>query len=80
MDDYIAKPIDSERLMSTIEKWIGRAVAKNLDTPAEKQVQKPIDIDGAMERLGGDAEFLREVVEEFLALAPKQLETVLSQS
>ncbi|MCK5558236.1 MAG: response regulator, partial [Candidatus Hydrogenedentes bacterium] len=76
MDDYIAKPIDPERLVSTIEKWTGRITGNGLEQVAENQGRKPVDIDGVAERLDGDVEFLREIMQEFLDFAPEQLECI----
>jgi PAS domain S-box-containing protein len=79
MDDYIAKPIEPEKLVSTIEKWTGDIVGtKHKDAPQETG-PKPIDIDGAAERLGGDLEFMREIVQEFLDFAPGQLEAIRAE-
>ena len=80
MDDYLAKPIDPQKLVSTVEKWTGRGLTKaaaKVERVAE-QGQAPIDVDTALERFGGDFEFLREIVDQFLALVPEQLTTIKS--
>jgi len=76
MDDYIAKPIDPETLVSTIEKWAGAAFRQEHQKATQAAGPKPIDFEGAAERLGGDSEFMREIVQEFMDFAPEQLKNM----
>jgi two-component system sensor histidine kinase/response regulator len=79
MDDYIAKPIDPETLVSTIEKWIGGNAETEHDKAPQEAGQKPMDIDGAAQRLGGDLEFMLEIVQEFMNFAPAQIEGIRAE-
>jgi len=75
MDDYLTKPIQPDKLFSTIERWTGTgAMSASEHLKSEKEMsQKPIDVDKVLERFDGDAEFLREIVAEFLGMLPEQL-------
>ena len=75
MDDYLAKPIEPEKLFSTIERWTGTgAMSVQEHLKSEKEMgETPIDVDKALERFDGDAEFFREIVAEFLGMLPEQL-------
>ena len=79
MDDYIAKPIDPEKLVSTIEKWIGADAETEHEKAPQEAGQKPMDIDGAAQRLGGDLEFMREIVQEFMNFAPEQIDLIRAE-
>lgn len=83
MDDYISKPIDPQELHEMIDKWvrskIGHPEAEARPAHAGKNGKvaapedSPIDIDGAMARLGNDMDFFGEMVREFLGYVPDQL-------
>jgi two-component system sensor histidine kinase/response regulator len=122
MDGYISKPIITQELFDTINKWTkSQDSEKNLSpytlhlspskgekdihsepagseftvqkphhpegstlpTPTERsrseqsrgiEPVKPIDLETALNRFGGDKEFFKEMVGEFLGYVPKQLE------
>jgi len=78
MDDYLTKPIQPEKLFSTIERWTGTGAISLTEHPkSEKKTREgPIDVDKALERFDGDAEFFREIVAEFLGMLPEQLGTL----
>jgi len=38
-----------------------------------------MDIDGAAQRLGGDLEFMREIVQEFMNFAPEQIDLIRAE-
>jgi HPt (histidine-containing phosphotransfer) domain-containing protein len=63
MDGYVSKPIRPEFLRNEIERVIGGEMAKQ---PVETEVEQPRqfdwDLKELMERLGGDREFLRELL------------------
>jgi signal transduction histidine kinase/CheY-like chemotaxis protein/HPt (histidine-containing phosphotransfer) domain-containing protein len=81
MDDYITKPIDSERLYSTLAKWIKpRSVLNQKQSEKRKDAQPAfllpdrvdgLDIAGALRRLGGNTglymRLLGRFVEEYEA-------------
>jgi PAS domain S-box-containing protein len=88
MDGYISKPIATQELFDTINKWtksydekkvssqqeMFKKCAQPKDIPTGSEHVKPIDLGVALNRFGGDKEFFKEMVDEFLNYAPKQLE------
>jgi signal transduction histidine kinase/CheY-like chemotaxis protein/HPt (histidine-containing phosphotransfer) domain-containing protein/predicted hydrocarbon binding protein len=122
MDGYISKPITTQELFDTINKWTKSQDSEKdlspytlhlspskgekdihsepagseftvqkphhpegstLPTPTERsrseqsrgiEPVKPIDLETALNRFGGDKEFFKEMVGEFLGYVPKQLE------
>jgi PAS domain S-box-containing protein len=66
MDGYVSKPIRTEFLRSEIERVTGGDMREQ---PMEKAVEQPRqsewDLKELMERLGGDQEFLRELLVMF---------------
>ncbi len=85
MDDYISKPIDSQKLFRVIEKWTKstecQVTPKCLENSKRDESRPgiPINLENAINRFGGDKEFLQEMLEEFLSYAPKQLQ-ILDQA
>ncbi len=80
MDDYVAKPIEPQELLGTIEKWT-RSCDSNEATVGRKESGThqlppgiPIDLEAALDRFDGDNEFLEKMLQEFVESAPKQLE------
>ena len=68
MDDYLTKPIRTEELMAALEKVGGQKVARQMRSePAAVAARKPsaVDLEAALERLGGDRELYVELVEVF---------------
>lgn len=52
MNDYISKPIEPEKLFKLLIKWL-----------------KPrVDLNGALKRIGGDKDFLIEILKQFIEL------------
>jgi CheY-like chemotaxis protein len=80
MDDYISKPIKPQSLIDTIERWIkisDTQIAKGKQNRSDKKIQAesiPINLRNALERFGGDMDFFKEILDEFLNFMPKQLE------
>ncbi len=84
MDDYLTKPIDASELRKTINKWVQKpnkdsamsemnAQPQN-DRGQQAQAEKnPLDIERALEQLGGDQKLFDEVVEIFLETVPDNL-------
>jgi CheY-like chemotaxis protein len=77
MDDYLSKPIRTEELLAVLERVEGAVTeaapsgaplvsrANSMESPA------PIDRQAFLERMGGDAELIREVVEAFQTEMPR---------
>ena len=75
MNDYISKPIDSEKLLETIGKYVSVS-APNKGQPPDDTVQDQTDIfdkDELLNRVGGDEELLQELLNLFLVNFPGQL-------
>jgi PAS domain S-box-containing protein len=81
MDDYISKPIEPQEFFDAIEKWTKfRGKEKDL-SPSKSELAlsehiepvEPIDLESALRRFDGDKEFFKEMLQEFLSYAPKQL-------
>jgi CheY-like chemotaxis protein/nitrogen-specific signal transduction histidine kinase len=66
MDGYISKPMRAEELYVKMEKIVAKTPRK--DTPPEKNmdVEKSIDREALMERVGGDRGLLKEIAELFV--------------
>lgn len=75
MDDYISKPIDIDELFHVLAQWVQPAERKGAAEPAaEETAPLPdipadvpgIDIDSALERLGGDVALYRKLLRYFV--------------
>jgi PAS domain S-box-containing protein len=66
MDGYVSKPIRPDFLRNEIERVIGGEMEKQTrETAVDQPRQKDWDLKELMERLGGDQEFLRELLVMF---------------
>ena len=70
MDDYLSKPVKMEVLQEMLEKW------QDSGSPAESMELSPIDRDFLADMTGGDPEFERELLREFLSTIPGLIEQV----
>ncbi len=82
MDDYISKPIEPQVMIDTIEKW-AKPYRRRTALPRQGRSPKgdrskglPIDLETALSRFDNDREFLRQLLQEFLEVAPEQLGTL----
>jgi two-component system sensor histidine kinase/response regulator len=75
MNDYLTKPINSERLLAVVARWT-RQEEKCL--PAEQRpdtsLEKVIDVDQAVSRMGGDTALFRGALEIFLQDASERVQ------
>ena len=82
MDDYIAKPIRREALLSMAEKWTGgiddsRLKIDDCTIPRGNQGSKaPMEYERALEEFEGDEEFLMEVLEGFIENVKSQIKII----
>ena len=78
MDDYLTKPIEVERLRSTLSKY-GLALPENAAPPAETKsgstgnLRPPIDLRALNELIDGDHEFARDLAATFIESGEQQL-------
>ncbi len=70
MDEYVSKPIDSDKLFNVIEQLTGSSEK----TVASNAVSFVLDEESLLEAFDGDWDFLREVVDVFLSDFPGLLE------
>ncbi|MEE8432368.1 MAG: response regulator [Candidatus Desulfatibia sp.] len=78
MNDYISKPIDSQKFLAIIAKYTADADAANHKT-ADSIEQDKADIfnkDELLNRTGGDKELLEELLNLFLKNFPDQLQAL----
>lgn len=94
MDGYVSKPIQPKELFETIhqvtqllqqarmsngeENKDGPPMKRDLTDPASSPALEVVRWDEALERVGGDADLLREVVQLFLETCPSQMAEVHS--
>jgi two-component system sensor histidine kinase/response regulator len=82
MDDYLQKPVDAEELLAAIERWLpsGRAVMRSCERVAERPTAtgEPslIDLKRIEETAGGDAAFVREVIDLYVEETAKQIREI----
>ena len=79
MDGYVPKPLDPDHLFETLEKIADEKEKAGKDRPRKKSRKAAdsdqiIDFERAVERAGGDREFLKDLLTEFLGYAPKTVE------
>jgi CheY-like chemotaxis protein len=80
MNDYLTKPIQPKSLVEAVIKWtqVKQNHIKEVNAMTEENVKSetktiPINFEEALERCGGDKEFLNEMLNEFLNLSKSQL-------
>jgi CheY-like chemotaxis protein/HPt (histidine-containing phosphotransfer) domain-containing protein len=79
MNDYVSKPINIKGLAEKLAQWLPAEDALQTPQPAEAapSSQPPVyDRDGFMDRLMGDTEIAKTVIEVFLEDIPKQIESM----
>ncbi len=78
MDDYVTKPIKTEILFKVLGKWCDKeSKERNIQMSEQTQnSQCPINVESALERCGGDKEFLDEMLVEFMEIANDQLRKI----
>ena len=67
VDDYVSKPITSEKLSEVIDRTLRRTEIRSSPTPTEYRV---FDDVAALRQVNGDVEFLRELCDYLLADSP----------
>ncbi len=80
MDDYVSKPISPESISEVLRRWIKRPVA-SLEGEAEEEAP-PLD-ESVIETLWSideDGSLLGEVIDTFLRIAPKRIESLREAS
>jgi CheY-like chemotaxis protein/HPt (histidine-containing phosphotransfer) domain-containing protein len=73
MDVYLAKPIAPGRLIDAIQNLSQSAAFAEVAPTAERRKHEPIDTQGALTRVGGNVDHLKELVALFLKELPGQM-------
>ncbi len=76
MDGYVSKPIQARELWQVLAELVPGEAADEAAAPAAGPVAEVLDREVALERVGGDRELLRELVEMFDAECPGWLAAV----
>ena len=78
MDDYVSKPIRPQKLLEVIERQIQKATSAETaaagESEAPAEVKEVFDWAAFLERLEGDEELCRELVDLFMRDVPEQVE------
>jgi CheY-like chemotaxis protein len=72
MDDYLTKPIDSEKLDACLEKYLPGGFPEAGGTGQEP----PVDWDSLLDSFGGDTAFARKLVELFVSTGNELLASI----
>ncbi|MCX7020261.1 MAG: response regulator [Candidatus Sumerlaeota bacterium] len=81
MDDYICKPIESQKLCEIIERYLNSNAELIIDSgsgnaQAPAPFEAPVDINWLSEHTGGDAELEREFATLFVSSVECQIEEI----
>ena len=81
MNDYVMKPVTVDKVKAMVEKWASSDASSQDSTvprdaswgAASNVDQQPIDIENALDQLGGDRELFDDVVRAFVGTIPELL-------
>ncbi len=73
MDGYVPKPINSQALFQEIEEVTVQYQKGVIQTPVSEVFPKAIDKNRILDRVGGDPELLKEILDLFLGDSPNLL-------
>jgi len=76
MDDYLAKPIQPERLRKTVENLLLTSAGRGQDRPGEPRPDQILDGRALLAQVDGDVRLLRKLASLFLADCPTMLSSV----
>jgi len=80
MDDYVTKPVSPETLEEALRRWLRRPAAPPEPSVPAPPEEAPSPLDGAVIEslfsIDEDGTLLGEVIDTFLRIAPKRLETL----
>ena len=74
MNDFISKPVVPNILVDTIEKWLSNVdQSQSNEKVLEKTATVVFDLVGLLDRLMGDEDLAKEIIEKFLEVMPHQI-------
>ncbi len=76
MDGFIPKPVKLETLIHMIDDLEDASDPADLPAPEAASSQPAMDLDAALERVGGDSDLLSEIAALFLEQAPESLAAI----
>ena len=78
MDGYVSKPIQINELKRVMAQLTHSTNAETREPAAAAKALKVLKVDDLMNRIGGDLDFLKDMVDLFHADYTRQLETIES--
>jgi two-component system, sensor histidine kinase and response regulator len=76
MDGFLTKPIHQDQLWNAIATCLGAAVADEESLSPEPESARKMDIESAVERVGGDRALFAELIAVFLIDCPRLMEGI----
>ncbi len=76
MDDFLTKPVLQDKLWSVITARVGTPRTNTECRPKKLEAARMMDVETALERVGGDRSFLAEQVALFLLDCPRLMEGI----
>ncbi|MCF6248065.1 MAG: response regulator [Desulfobacula sp.] len=81
MDDFLTKPLKKSELISMVNKWVGKTPVENHDTDkidhnTTALILEPINMSKALEEFENDADFLNDVLSDFIANVKMQIDQI----
>ncbi len=78
MDDYLAKPVDMQRMAQTLQRWVNRTVPGTQPELPGPEVIVPGTVELLLTRLDGDREVVRRLYEQALDELPVRRMRILA--
>lgn len=78
MSDYVSKPVNPKKLAEAIERWLAEPGTRQemIETAPEPVVEGVFDKDSLLDRVNGDENSARELLEEFFNDMPQLLDSI----
>ncbi len=75
MNDYISKPIDPQKLIQKIQRWLEQPEPLTLETTSFRQRENPVVFNRAalLDRMMGDERLAQKIIDRYLADLPVQI-------
>ncbi|MGC8490741.1 MAG: response regulator [Syntrophobacteraceae bacterium] len=73
MDDYLSKPFSSKQLAAVLSRWLKTGSKEETKAEASEKGRAVIDVNAALERLGGDEELFSSLVFNLVEMCRKEL-------